>query len=372
LPARDQWPDVVPALSADDPTSRRIRAVDKLERLGAEVLTLEADVTDPARMRDVVSLARARFGRIDGVIHAAGIAGGGMIQLKKSEAAAAVLAPKVQGARVLARLFHDQPIDFMVLCSSLTSLVGGIGQVDYCGANAYLDAFARQYARETGTFTVAVNWNTWREVGMAVDTAVPEDLRDALRRSRLTSGMTNRDGVDAFRRILARCTEPQIAISPANLGLQLEAAMLDDEPATSSAVGGRFAGTEAAAVASHPRPTLPSPYVAPGTETEQRICAIWQESLGIERVGIDDNFFDLGGHSLLAIQVMGRANRALRADVPVARLYDGLTVRFIAGLIDRLDLRPAIEADADLLERRRDKARRQREHQQRRRVAMGR
>jgi hypothetical protein len=69
---------------------------------------------------------------------------------------------------------------------------------------------------------------------------------------------------------------------------------------------------------------------------------------------------------------MGRANRALGADVPVARLYDGLTVRLIAGLMDRLDLLPAIEADADLLERRRDKVRRQREHQQRRRVVMGR
>ena len=69
-----------------------------------------------------------------------------MIQLKKRDAAAAVLAPKVTGARILARVFRDQPPDFMVLCSSLAGIVGGVGQVDYCAANAYLDSFASQYA----------------------------------------------------------------------------------------------------------------------------------------------------------------------------------------------------------------------------------
>src|SRR5205807_8181096 len=109
-------------------------------------------------------------------------------------------------------------LDFLVFCSSATSLVGGVGQVDYCAANAYIDAFARDWSRRSGTWTVAIDWDRWQNVGMAVDTAMPTDLarqRDAL----LGSGMTPDDGVEAFRRILAACTVPQIAVLTTPLAL---------------------------------------------------------------------------------------------------------------------------------------------------------
>ena len=374
VPPRDRWTDCKG--SSDEGMRRRIEAVERLERLGAEVLCAEADVVDYARMREVVEQARARFGRIDGIVHAAGIAGGGMIQLKKPETAAAVLAPKVNGTRVLARLFHDRPLDFIVLCSSLTAITGGLGQVDYCGANAYLDAFARQYAQETGTFTVSVNWTAWREVGMAVDTDVPEDLREAVKGSRLAAGISNREGVEAFRRILARDTERQVAVLAADLRLQLEAALLPDEaPGTSARTMGAAVSTAetAGAAATHARPALQNAYVAPRTDAERSISTIWQELLGIERVGVNDNFFELGGHSLLAIRVMARVNETLRTEIAVAKLYEGLTVKFLAGLVEPAGhVEPEAADDLALAERRREKARRQKEQQQRRRVVMGR
>jgi hypothetical protein len=297
-----------------------------------------------------------------------------MIQLKKRDVAAAVLAPKVTGTQVLERVLANQRLDFLVLCSSLTGVLGGVGQVDYCGANAYLDAFAAHHAATTGTFTVAVNWNAWREVGMAVDTEVPDDLKAILKGQMLQSGITNDQGVDAFRRILRHVTDCQIALSPHEVQLLLEAQ-------------GRTAGAEAAepelaaahsstqAAKGHPRPNLPTPYIAPATETQKALCAIWEDMLGIDRVGINDNFFDLGGHSLLAVQVMGRVNQALKASVPVAKLYEGLTIAFLASLMaPRAQIVAAVEVASveDEAERRREKARRQKEHQQRRRVALGR
>jgi NAD(P)-dependent dehydrogenase (short-subunit alcohol dehydrogenase family) len=377
VPPREEWP--ARKASADARTKARIDAMERLERLGATVLCAEADVADFERMREVVALAQARFGRIDGVIHAAGIAGGGVIQLKKPEVAAAVLTPKVGGARVLGRLFQGQKLDFMILCSSLTSIYGGIGQVDYCGANAYLDAFARQFGQATGTFTVSVNWNAWRDVGMAVDTDVPDDLRDAMKGSRAATGIGNREGIDVFRRILAGCSERQVAISPADLRLQFEAAALPDDAVESRTMAragsapGRTQASGAASTPAHARPSLQNAYVAPRTDTERAICVIWQDFLGIDRIGINDNFFELGGHSLLAIRVMGRVNETLRSDLAVAKLYEGLTVAFLGELVE-----PAgrVEADrgddAALAERRREKARRQKEQQQRRRVVMGR
>ncbi|MFC7468926.1 phosphopantetheine-binding protein [Actinomadura keratinilytica] len=64
------------------------------------------------------------------------------------------------------------------------------------------------------------------------------------------------------------------------------------------------------------RRALPAPaeqttgYVAPGTPAEQTLCAIWAETLGLERVGTQDNFFSLGGDSILSIQVVSQARRA--------------------------------------------------------------
>ena len=83
LPPRGEWAHHIARAAADDPTRRRIEAVARLESLGAEVMAAEGDVADESRMREIVAQARGRFGRIDGIVHAAGVAGGGMIQLKK-------------------------------------------------------------------------------------------------------------------------------------------------------------------------------------------------------------------------------------------------------------------------------------------------
>jgi amino acid adenylation domain-containing protein len=139
----------------------------ELERLGAEVMVAAADVADPAAIAAVVAAARERFGAIHGVVHAAGVPGGGLIQIKRPEAAAEVLAPKLQGTLVLERVLGDERLDFFLLCSSINAVLGGFGQVDYCAANAFQDAFARSRSGRRGTFHVAVGWDRWREVGMA-------------------------------------------------------------------------------------------------------------------------------------------------------------------------------------------------------------
>ena len=67
--------------------------------------------------------------------------------------------------------------------------------------------------------------------------------------------------------------------------------------------------------------TLAEAYVAPATAEEQALCTIWQEVLGIERVGASDNFFRIGGNSILAIQVSHRINKALGWNVKVADIF---------------------------------------------------
>jgi len=170
LPAREGWDELL-RTGGDGETLRRIRKVRELEEAGAEVLALACDVTDREGMRGVVELARARFGPLNGVVHAAGVPGGGMIQLKTHEKAAEVIDPKVMGAEVLGELLIDEGLDFFVLCSSRSAILGGFGQVDYCAANAFLDAFAFDFAARAGAPAVSINWDGWQEVGMLVKTA---------------------------------------------------------------------------------------------------------------------------------------------------------------------------------------------------------
>ena len=153
--------------SADtDPASPGGRAAQELEALGAEVLLVRADVADEAAVRAAVAQVRGRFGRIDGVIHAAGVPGGGLIQLKTREQAEQVMAAKVRGTLILAEALGDAPLDFFVLCSSINAVIGRLGQVDYAAANAFQDAFVSAGGAQPLT---SINWETWREAGMAAD-----------------------------------------------------------------------------------------------------------------------------------------------------------------------------------------------------------
>ncbi|MBZ4417374.1 type I polyketide synthase [Myxococcus sp. RHSTA-1-4] len=179
FPSREEWQRILEHPAGNDEVRRRIRAVQHLEERGAEVLVCRADVTDLEAMRAVVATARERFGELHGVIHAAGVPGGGLIHLKSPDTAATVLAPKVQGTQVLLAALEGTCPDFVVACSSLSSVVGRLGQVDYTAGNAFLDAAMRAFHARTGLHAVAVNWGAWEEVGMAArkDAAPEQPLR---------------------------------------------------------------------------------------------------------------------------------------------------------------------------------------------------
>ena len=83
------------------------------------------------------------------------------------------------------------------------------------------------------------------------------------------------------------------------------------------------------------RPALLAELTAPRTPTEERVAGTWAEVLGLEQIGVLDNFFDLGGHSLLATQVLSRLRAAFDVDVLLAELFDHPTVAGLAGVIEQ-------------------------------------
>jgi phthiocerol/phenolphthiocerol synthesis type-I polyketide synthase E len=322
LPDRADWDDFLAAHDEGNPASGRIRKVRELEAAGAEVMLAAADVADPAALAAVVEEAVARFGAVHGAIHAAGLPGGGIVQVKTRQAAEGVLAPKVRGALALEAAFRGRPLDFLVLFSSITAVLPQPGQADYAAANAFLDAFAGERAAR-GEPTLSIGWDAWREVGMAVTTEVPAELRE-WRRQELKAGLRTAEGVEAFRRALAS-PSPWVVVSTHDLASRLERN-------ASSLVLEELERAQAPRD-SHPRPMLANAYAPPQSDVERRIAAVWQELLGIDQVGLHDNFFDLGGNSLMAIRIISRLKAELGVDVSEVSLFEGPTVALLARLL---------------------------------------
>jgi acyl carrier protein len=240
----------------------------------------------------------------------------------------------------LEAIFKDKKLSFMLLCSSLSAIEGPLGQVDYCSANAFLDAFA-QSANSTGErLVVSVNWDAWQEVGMAVNTVVPRELEE-WRQESLKLGILPGEGIEVFGRSL-NAGVPQLAVSTTDFQFSVPEITTDDANADLANESEPATGQP-----EHVRPELASVYVSPRSETEQTIASIWQQLLGVEKVGIHDNFFELGGHSLLAIQIVSRLRVALQGDVNVQSLFNAPTVAQLGLLVEP---RSQAELEAEKLE----------------------
>ena len=325
FPAKDEWKQWLANHDEEDSTSQKIRKIQELEELGAEFLIVSADVADLEQMQTVISKSEDIFGKVNGVVHASGIIDhGGMIQRRSLETTADVLAAKVTGTLVLNAVLADAELDFFVCCSSMGTVLykSLFGEVGYCAANEFLDAFGYYRFSRNGSFTVTINWCGWSEVGMAVR-AIDYYSEVYGVKIETTTAVSPSEGVDIFLRIIGS-EHPRVAVWPQELGIAIEQekSFLD------------IAHSLKSAKPSHSRPDLPTPYAAPRNEHEQKIADIWQNLLGIEQVGIHDNFFELGGHSLLATQIISRLRGTFHVELQLQKFFETLT---IAGLSESVE-----------------------------------
>jgi NADP-dependent 3-hydroxy acid dehydrogenase YdfG len=318
MPDRAQWLEWLSSHEAGDAVSQKIQKIQSMEAQGAKILVVNADVADFDQMRTGLNQAQEQFGPIQGVIHAAGIAPGGLMLLKKPEVAASVMAPKVKGTLVLGRLLGGNNLDFCVLCSSVSAIYGDFGQVDYSAANAFLDAYALQHPPQKKI--ISINWNMWRDVGMGANIKVPAHLQKRRERE-LRLGIGPEDGKEAFARILEG-SFPQVIVSPGELGINGY-----KEPEADPV---ELAAKVAPDMSRRPRPNLSTGYVNPGNSRERAIAEMWQELLGVDRVGVHDNFFELGGSSSLVPSVISRIRSAYAVALPAAGVIENPTVYLLS------------------------------------------
>jgi acyl transferase domain-containing protein len=323
LPLRQEWDVWLAAHGDGDSTSRRLQGLLALEQQGAEVMTLAVDVADIEGLRAAVAGARARFGTIHGVFHAAGSVEEGAfkpIQELEPQSCAALFRSKLGGLAALAEVFRAEPLDFIVAFSSISVVLGGLGYAAYAGANAAMDVLAHELSRRSRVPWIAVDWDAWRLGGDEPETGTGMGAHVT------DLAMSSEAGITALKRILALGAGPQVTVSTSDLQARI------DQWVGLAAL--RRAAKPDGEAARHARPGLTTPYLAPRNELEEVLVEIWQELLGIEPLGIQDNFFDLGGHSLLGIQLNARLRRTFEVDLPLRALFDSPTVAELAEVVE--------------------------------------
>jgi acyl carrier protein len=218
----------------------------------------------------------------------------------------------------LEKILQEQTLDFCLLASSLSTVLGGIGYAAFAAADSFLDAFSQDRNRPGHAPWISVNWDSWQLDGEdGQGTAVSNNLAQL--------ALTTSEVGQVFQRVLAVSTMGQVVISTSDLIARMNREL--------SVAASRSRSQDGNVLSRHARPQLSNPYVAPQNELEATITNIWQRMLGIEPIGIDDNFFDLGGNSLIAVSTMAELKKELQTSISIARLYQKPNIRNLSELL---------------------------------------
>ena len=307
-----------------DQIAQRIWLIWTMEEMGSEVLVLTADLSDRGQMQHAVQQALHRYGKINGVFHAAEYHRGYFTGTNGS-----AIKTKSRELAVLDEALKDVALDFTVLMSSINAVSGAnANEMEARSFAAYLDAYA--HARSSGKRPViSISWGDWQ-----TDACRMEDQHlDAAAQERLCAhkkkyGIRFEEGMDAMSRIVESGLR-HVLVCTQDLKSYLEMIQVRDLPVMHEK-------SAKPALRLHPRPVLGNDYVAPRVDIEIKIAEIWQEMLGIDEVGMEDNFFELGGHSLLATRLFARMRGEFNVSLSLRSIFELSTVASQAEMIAAL------------------------------------
>ncbi len=307
-------------------TPRQRDAIAAIERAGARVTVLRADVADRDALRAALEAARREDGLpLAGVIHAAGALDDALLRDQTRARLESVMAAKARGALHLHDLTRDATLDFFVLYASGAGVLGAPGQANYAAANASLDGLAR-YRRRLGLPALSVDWGLFSGAGLAE----AETHRGARLRARGAQSMTLEEGLGALARLLVS-DRAQAIVAPLDARAWVELV-------PSVAQLRRFSPlleTREDAAADRLSARLES---AP-PERRAALIETWLHDqvarvLRLPRARLDPErpLTALGMDSLMGLELKHRLKRELALDLPMTRLLRDMTVARLAEL----------------------------------------
>jgi acyl transferase domain-containing protein/protein-L-isoaspartate O-methyltransferase len=315
-----------------EPSEDARRQLGEIERIGARALVVRADAAREDEMARALAAVPPDF-PLAGVIHAAGALDDGILRHQTWPRFAKVLAPKVAGAWHLHRLTQPLPLDFFVLFSSGTSLLGTGGQANHAAANAFLDALAH-HRRALGLPALSIDWGAWSEIGAAAN----PDLLDRMEQQGL-GAIAPDQGLAALSALLGT-DAAQLGVMPMRWRRFLGDAAGEPPPfyrhfrQAAPRGADRRSARERLREAQEPLAFLTAHVL------EQVAQTLGWES--VEGIGVERGFFELGMDSLMSIELRRRLQTTLECELPSTLAFTYPSVQALTEYLAReaLNLEP--------------------------------
>jgi acyl transferase domain-containing protein/thioesterase domain-containing protein/acyl carrier protein len=315
-------------LARRTPTAAIEEQLNRIRNKGANVVSLQADVTDAAALKKALGLL-PKGAPLRGVIHAAGVLADGVLADMTLEQLDRAMRPKVQGGWNLHAATLDAPLDFFVLFSSVASVLGSPGQANYAAGNAMLDALAHA-RRAAGLPATAINWGPWADSGMAAEAGRGEAVK-----SRGMQLIPPKVGLELLGNLL-RVDAPQVAVMDAQWGDMLRL-LGSRRPALLAEVEGEVEGAAGADSRSRVDQAFRKQLADSDDDTRRALVRdyIQQELariMGVAPEGLepDRQLSTFGLDSLLALELKNNLESRLDFTLPMAKLMEGPTIASLA------------------------------------------
>lgn len=312
LPERTVW-DKILTSGEDKKTCMKINLIKQIEASGSVVECISADISNYDETKLAIDGLREKYGKINGVIHGAGVAGRGYIENKKEETFRSVLAAKVYGTWILNEVTKNDNIDFFVTLSSVAAILTVQGQGDYAAANAYMDSFA-EYRRQQGKMGLSINWTQWKEIGMALENGVNTDT--------IFKAIPTNSALMALDKVMNKNLS-RVLIGQLNFESKMVKLISKFPFEVSKEINEcieRFERNRKVQEAS--------------SETEKEISKICMEVLGLKEVDVDQSFFDLGADSIMLNSFSEKLEKKFKRQISVAKIFGNPTIAKLGQYID--------------------------------------
>ena len=321
FPERSKWQNWIKENNPEDKTSIIINKIMDIERLGSEIDVQNCDISDVEETKLLILDVEKKYGKINGIIHAAGIIDDGIILNKSIESVRRVLNPKIFGILSLNKHLDFKKLDFVILFSSINSFLAPSGQIDYSAANNYLDAFTIFKQSQGNIF--GINWPGWRDVGILANLKVKPNL-EKWKENLLEKAISSTDGIKALAAILNNSLS-QVLVSPEILKYDRikKLISIQNKKQFDEESEFRLIQTTISKINDSPiNDTL--------NKVELKLTSLWQEILGVKNIKKTDNFFELGGHSLIVIQLLAAIRKSFKTDIDFQLLFEASTLEKMA------------------------------------------
>ncbi|MBL1102638.1 type I polyketide synthase, partial [Streptomyces coffeae] len=307
---------------AEAPGASELRA--ELGALGTQVTFAACDAGDREKLSAVLDTIPEQT-PLTAIVHTAGVLDDGLADALTPERVAGVLAAKADAARHLHELTADRELDAFVLFSSITGVLGNVGQAAYGAANAYLDALAH-HRRSLGLAATSVAWGPWGGAGMAADSVVEEHLRSQGMRpldpERAVAALHGALQDGRASQVVADIDWERFASSPARTH---PGPLTTDLPEIADRVRARTAGTSDEADGELARRLRGRPAAEQDRVLHDMVLSQIAAVLGHATPATVDParaFKDLGFDSFTAVAFRNRLATATALDLPTTLIFD--------------------------------------------------